>query len=106
MFDRGGARSMSDDAIWCRNHFMCMNEGAVWAVPRSGLTFRRCGDSLHLIERMPYTDELARAAEAGAAVPRSADALLAYQDEDFALIRSRFEDAGIRVVDGTMEPLS
>ena len=99
-------RARASDAIWCGSFFARMNEGAVWAVPRSGLTFRRRGDSLHLIERMPYTDALARAAEAGAAVPRSADALLAYQDEDFALIRSRFEDAGIRVVDGTMEPLA
>ena len=83
------------DTAWCRQHFALMGEGGVWAVPRSGLVFTKRDGALVLTARMPWTDELAAAAAGGADVPRSPAELRAYQDADAALIRSRFEAAGI-----------
>lgn len=83
------------DRVWCRNHFAAMADGGRWGVPRSGLIFKREGATLVLVERMPWTDELAEAAGAGRDVPVDADALRAYQDADAALILRTFREAGI-----------
>lgn len=82
---------------WARRRFGLMRDGAVWAVPRSGLIFTRHGDALVLTDRMPWTTELAQAARDGADVPPNAGALLAYQDADYELILARFEAAGVTV---------
>lgn len=42
---------------WCRQLFDSLNDGGKWIVPRSGLVYRKLGDSLHLIERLPDYDE-------------------------------------------------
>ncbi len=87
------------DLAWCRQRFALMRDGAVWAVPRSGLIFTRRGDVLILTSRMPWTDELAQAvaADVGLDLPPSAGALADYQDADYELIRNRFKLAGIPV---------
>jgi hypothetical protein len=89
----------SADTIWCRSHFDTMADGGIWAVPRSGLIFTRRGEALELTSRMPWTEEIARAAVDDWNVPANAEALRAYQDADYDLIRSRFEQAGITVRD-------
>lgn len=85
------------DAVWCRQHFSLMADGGIWGVPRSGLIFTRRGDKLVLIDAMPYLEEMAEAFAAGDDVPANAEALREYQDEDFELIRAKFELAGITV---------
>ena len=95
------ASAMSADARWCRRTFDSLVDRGRWAVPRSGLIFERRGTVLHLVSRMPFTDELSAAATAGRDVPADAAALRTYQDRDLALIRSRFEEAGLAIVDST-----
>lgn len=85
------------DAAWCRTHYATMNEGGVWAVPRSGLVFCKRNGGLVLVTRMPWSEELAQAAADGLDVPASEQALHAYQDADYELIRSRFAAADIPV---------
>lgn len=94
---------MKADLIWSRNLFNSLRDGGTWGVPRSGLVFCRRGDALHLVTRIPFTDDMASAAAAGRDVPPDARALRAYQDADMALIRSRFEEAGIKIVDATVD---
>ena len=88
---------------WCEGMFASLVEGGVWGVPRSGLVFQKRAGGLALIQRMPYLPELGVAAAAGEDVPVSADALLAYQDQDFAAIREHFRAAGVEVTDETRE---
>ena len=87
----------ASDLAWCAQHFAMMADGGVWAVPRSGLIFTRRGGGLVLTARMPWTPELAEAAAEGRDVPPDAGALRAYQDEEFELIRGRFEAVGVAV---------
>ncbi len=82
---------------WCRGHFGFMAEGGIWAVPRSGLIFERRDGTLVLIDRMPYSKELAEAAAEGKDVPADPEELRAYQDADFLTIRLHFKEAGIMV---------
>lgn len=89
---------------WCESMFNSLAEDGVWGVPRSGLVFQKRAGGLALIERMPYLPELGVAAARGEDVPVSAEALLAYQDEDFAAIREHFRAAGIEVTDETRKP--
>ena len=71
---------MQQDHInWCRNLFRTLKDGGAWAVPRSGLIFRREGESLRLI-----------AADARVCSP-------AAQDSDLAAIKEHFKAAGIEV---------
>lgn len=90
-----------DEIAWVRGHLDLMAEGGVWAVPRSGLVFSKRDGALVLIGRMPWTDDLAQALLDGLDVPAGAEAFRAYQDADLALIRGRFEAAGIPVTDST-----
>lgn len=89
---------------WCRGIFSSLNEGGIWGVPRSGLVFQKFEGRLELIERMPYLPEMAEAARAGEDVPPTAEALLAYQGQDFTAIREHFRAAGIEVTDRTNPP--
>lgn len=93
----GLAANPEDYADWCKTLFFSLKDGGVWGVPRSGLVFERRGNALVLIDRMPYTAELAQAASDGHRVPPSPEALLAYQDQDEALIKEQFQRAGITV---------
>jgi hypothetical protein len=88
---------------WCVGLYESLNEGGVWAVPRSGLIFEKRSGQLELVNRMPWTPELAEAANAGEDVPPTAEALLAYQDQDFTAIREHFAAVKINVTDRTMK---
>jgi hypothetical protein len=87
--------SRESDLQWCRATFAALAEGGRWGVPRSGLIFEKREGELVLVERMPWSAELAQAAAEAREVPPDEAALRAYQDEDAALIRSRLEAAGI-----------
>lgn len=69
----------------------------MWAVPRSGLLFRKKGKSLVLFARIPYTEEMSAAANDGCDVPKDEQALRSYQDTDYAKIAEIFGGAGITV---------
>ncbi len=90
-------KRLSNDAQWALDHFNCMAEGGVWAVPRSGLMFRKENGCLVLFARMPYTEEMKAAFADGADVPASAEALRQYQDSDYASIAKPFAEAGITI---------
>jgi len=86
------------DIDWSRAQFNRMKIGGVWAVPRSGLLFTRIGENhLQLTDRMPFAEEMAQLAKEGMDIPATAEELRAYQEEDYACIKSRFVAAGIEV---------
>lgn len=72
--------SEKQNAQWCRNLFAMLNDGGVWAVPRSGLVFRKQDGALVLQARLAGTFPVDQAT-------------------DFDCIRSHFEAAGIKVKD-------
>ena len=77
---------------WCRNHFrIMMTEGGTWGVPRSGLMFRRQGNRLELIARMPHHPDM----------PCSPAQLHEQQQSEFDNTKLHFEAAGVNVVDRT-----
>ena len=91
--------SLDSDKLWCRKLFDTINMGGTWAVPRSGLIFQKTDDhTLTLKQAMPWMDEMAKAAEQGRDVPKSAGELIEYQQSDFDIIQNRFKLAGIEVV--------
>ena len=72
---------------WSRNHFRMMSDGGTWAVPRTGLMFRRRGDTLVLNARMPHDP----------AMPITAAQLDEQQRGEFESIKEHFQAAGIKV---------
>ena len=90
MADEPMNEAMMEDfeVAWSKNHFARMNDGGMWAVPRSGLIFQKRGARLVLTARMPHMDGM----------PLSAEQLREYQDADFKVIQSNFEAARIPVV--------
>lgn len=85
---------------WCRGIWAMISDGGVWAVPRSGLVFRKDEQARTwtLVERMPWLEEMGEAARSGADVPPTAEDLRIYQDEDIEAIRQRFASIGIEVL--------
>lgn len=76
---------------WCIAQYARMAEGGVWAVPRSGLIFRKQGARrLELIEEMPWIPEME------GTITR--EELREYQDAEFELIRRHFAAVDIEVV--------
>jgi len=79
------------DAAWCRQIFASIKPGGVWAVPRSGLVFRKEPDeppTFRLFEVMPHDPGM----------PFGIEDLRAYQREDLETIREKFSNAGIAVI--------
>lgn len=74
-------------AAWSKQHFQMLNENAVWAVPRSGLTFQKRQGKLILIDAMPHMIEM----------PYNEEELREYQESDYQAIKENFERAGIPV---------
>jgi hypothetical protein len=72
---------------WCQELWDRISDGGVWAVPRSGLVFRKdeAAKRLTLVERMPYSEEM----------PGTAEDLRLYQDSDIEAIRKRFALVGV-----------
>ncbi len=85
--------------LWNTNTFSKLKDGESWAVPRSGMIFKRIGDHLELLNVMPFTGWMGLAAQGGMDVPGTAEELLEYQREDFACIQRSFIAAGIDVTD-------
>lgn len=79
-----------DYTEWCKNLFASLAEGGAWAVPRSGLIFRRQGDRLVLTSASPYLGD--------SSDPDMPEMWRAHQYTDFVLTRNRFAKAGIDVV--------
>jgi hypothetical protein len=75
------------DNTWCRMLFGSLADGGIWGVPRSGLVFTKKADRLVLTSAMPHDP----------AMPLTEDELREYQDDDFEVIRSHFNQAGITV---------
>ena len=79
---------------WCRDIFDKLCDGGSWGVPRSGLLFRKRGNTLVLVGRMPWVEGM----------PMTAKELRAGQDEDMEGAVVHFGAAGINVVDEAFEP--
>jgi hypothetical protein len=78
---------LSAHVEWSRRLFALMPDGGVWGVPRSGLLFRKDGDTLVLIGSMPWEDGM----------PMTEDELTKQQDAEYADIQRHFEAAGVMV---------
>jgi hypothetical protein len=85
--------------LWSKNQWGRIREGGTWAVPRSGLIFKRTKDGFDLLSIMPFLPELADAAKAGRDVPPDAEALWDCQRSDFQCIRKNFREAGLSITD-------
>lgn len=75
---------------WSRRHFALIKDGGMWAVPRSGLIFRRQGDRLVLTESMPWEPAMRETITPAQLAEQQAD--------EFNGIREAFGAAGIEVV--------
>ena len=64
-----------------------MKEGAVWAIPRSGLIFQRKGNALVLISEMPHMPEM----------PISPQQLREQQAGDIPTVHEYFQPAGVAI---------
>lgn len=62
---------------WCKSLFATIKDGGAWAVPRSGLVFRKEGKTLKLVAL--------------------ADGISADASADLAAIKEHFAAAGIKV---------
>jgi hypothetical protein len=79
---------------WCRHMMRVLMEGGGWAVPRSALAFRKRGNTLVLISRMPHHS----------ALPMSPAEWKEWQDGDYAATKEVFEAAGFKVIDESISP--
>src|SRR5215469_2772959 len=84
---------------WCKTNHALIKEGGSWAVPRSGLIFKKTLVGYELTDLMPYTPELSQGFSDGKDVPPSPGKLLEYQRQDFNCIRQHHEAAGLTVTD-------
>ena len=84
----------TDHDEWCRRTFAMVRDGGVWAIPRSGLVFRKDAGARRftLIARMPWAPELEGRI--------TAEQLLEQQEAEYEATREAFEHAGIEVVKG------
>ena len=90
------------DIDWSRGLLATLNTGGVWCVPRSGLMFTKTGEkSMELRVLMPFSPEMAYAADEGQDVPGTEEYLLELQMADYRCIAGRFRAAGIEVSDKT-----
>jgi len=75
---------------WSGRHFAMLNEGGVWAIPRSGMIFGKRGGRLELVAAMPWMPEME-----GTITPGQ---LREQQASEFETVRAHFGAAGIEVV--------
>jgi hypothetical protein len=91
---------MEERAGWSRRNFNMIAVGGTWAVPRSGLVFRKTNDhTLELANLMPWSPAMGRGFEWGFDVPPSAEKLIEYQRDDFRTLVEAHKAAGIEVSD-------
>lgn len=99
----------SEHVEWSRNLFRCLEDGGVWAVPRSSLTFRKTDGAMHLVSRLPLDQHVGDSAgELANPSPTMVAEWERYQLADFQAIRRHMRAAGIQVLDltGLEEPAS
>lgn len=84
--------SDTDPLAWCRHHFASVADGGRWAIPRSGLIFRKEAEppAFRLVDVMPWMPEME-----GRITPEQ---LAEQQRSEFELNREHFERAGIAIV--------
>lgn len=87
MLDGEHRLKTAGDVVWCRRLFDSIREGGVWAIPMSGLLFRKVGNALVLVESMPWSEEL----------PITEAQLREQQDSDYEGSVEHFGLAGIEV---------
>jgi len=83
------------DVLWCLHTFSMLSLDGVWAMPRSGLVFRKTSLSpptLELIETMPHMPGM----------PLDSTSLREFQREDLEVTRRAFREAGI-TIEGEIE---
>lgn len=76
---------------WATTFWSTLADGGVWGVPRSGLLFRREGNTLVLTDRMPWQEGM----------PLDADELEEFQQSDLEGCVEMFRTIGVDVVDQT-----
>jgi hypothetical protein len=85
----------NEHITWSKRLFESIKEGGIWAVPRSGLIFKKHEKKFTLITTMPHVEGM----------PMTARQLTKYQKQDFKVIRKHFKAAGIPVVKAAPRPL-
>lgn len=70
--------SQPDPIAWSRQMFATLADGGIWALPRSGLVFRKDGKALVLQAKLPGDFPVD-------------------QEEDFECIKRHFADIGVPV---------
>jgi hypothetical protein len=89
-----------EEVRWSRNFFNLLKLNAVWAVPRSGLMFRKVSlFELALDNVMPWSEGMGQGWRHGLDVPPNKEELRKFQQMDFETIASRFRAAGVDVTD-------
>ena len=83
----------SDNHEWCRQLWASLKDGAVWAIPRSGLIFQRQDGKLVLHMTMPWMPEMK---EKGI----TPEQLQQQQDSDFNATVENFGAVGVKVERG------
>jgi len=85
--------AVTEDVAWCQNVWDMLNDGGRWAVPRSGLTYRKDEAAMQLVlcSRMPWDPEL----------PMTEEQLCEQQASDHRANVEMFGKAGITVIDET-----
>jgi len=85
--------AVSEAALWCQNLWQMLNDDGRWAVPRSGLTYRKDEAAMQLVLcwRMPWDPEL----------PMTEEQLHEQQDSDHSANVEMFGMAGVTVIDET-----
>jgi hypothetical protein len=73
---------------WSHNQFQILKkDGGRWGVPRSGLIWERRGNTLVLVNRMPWMKDM----------PITAEQLREQQDGDIKVISEHMRAAGVKV---------
>lgn len=89
-----------EEVRWSRNLFNTLSLNATWAVPRSGLIFKKVSlFELALVNVMPWSEAMGQGFRRGMDVPSTKKELRRYQQMDFETIASRFKAAGVDVTD-------
>lgn len=93
---------------WSRNLVKCLEDGGVWAVPRSSLLFRKVSGTMQLVSRGSLREHLGDAGAQNPPSPSMEVEWARYQLDDFQIIRRHMTAAGIQVLDltGLEEPAS
>lgn len=85
--------TLQEEVAWCEGIWNMLKPGGVWAIPRSGLIFKKdaVSASFVLIERMPHIEGM----------PVTPEQLREIQDGDLLATRERFALMGVKVPDAT-----